>query len=817
MSLRTVPGARKRCYSRCVDRLRFLGRGLLVASGLVVLGAACGFGVDTDGLFGGASSGASGDGGPLDGDTADGAIPKVQVLQIGVGDEFACGRRADGTVMCWGAKDDGRLGDGKDKTSSQPVLVKDMNDATDLSVGDDHACVVRKTGEVYCWGQNDKRQLGDGTTSDAVTPRPVVMLGDATQVAAGGEFSCALKKDATVVCWGENGDGQLGDNTTNDRSNPMPVMGVVDATQVTASFATACALVKSGDVYCWGDNDQGTVGNNALPTDQKTAVKIDGLSGVVALGHGATANHFCAVLGTGGAKCWGEAESGRIGHGKSEDYVKVPTAVTGLNDAAKITMGDSFTCALRKTGGLSCWGNNSWHQLGIGDMTNDGTSSPVSLDTLSSGIDQVAAGGDFACALHTGGDHISCWGSNRDGTLGRNTRLQFDTPLVVNGVNATAIGAGREHVCVVTNGGGMSCWGMNNTRQQSETTYEAKGSPTTLGAVSGAERVYGGEIHTCALFGTDAKCWGHASNGEIGDGKPLTYIQPDPQPFAAGGPVNDLALGYLFTCAALASGQVVCAGYNDDGRLGSSGPNTSSPRPVLVPNPAATDAGVDSGDPDAGDGGDAGVTPPPPSMVPLANVTGIGSGRLHVCAIHDGGKVSCWGTAYSGRLGVNTSDPQVVPVNVDMLPPATQITGGYDHTCALLNDGSIRCWGANGYGQVSGGGGDGAQLRTPNLAGKMAKQIAAGGNHTCALFTDGTVACWGRGQEGQLGNGGRSDVTQPTPVKDLTGVKAIAANAEFTCAIKDDGSTLCWGTDRVGELGDGVLLISGTPAAVYGY
>jgi alpha-tubulin suppressor-like RCC1 family protein len=798
-------------------RLGFLrARNVVALSAIAGFVAACGFGVDLDGIFGGGGVGPGGDGsvdGSLDGPATDATIPKVQVVQIGVADEFACGRRVDGTVMCWGRGHEGRLGDNLERGSSQPVLVKDLDDATDLSVGDDHACAVKKDGTVVCWGENDARQLGDGSQTNALVPRQVVNLSGVAKVAAGGEHTCALKTDGTVQCWGDNNSGELGDNTTAFHATPAAVPGLADVTQIEVVHEATCALVKSGDVYCWGDNSEGLSGLGTSGATSNTLVptKVPDLSGVAYLGHGASAWHFCAVLTSGAARCWGDANSGQIGNAMGGEMQSKPTAVVGLTDAAKITMGASFTCALRKTGEVSCWGTNGWGQLGQGNTNPPGgTNVPVPVAGLT-GIEQVEGGLDFACALHTGGERISCWGSNRWGSLGRNTRLVSDIPLEVKGVTgASKVGLGRSHSCVTTAGGEIWCWGFNNLRQQAASTFSITGTPTKITAVGGAQKVIGGEVHTCGLFGTEVKCWGHNSEGALGIGN-TNYLVTDPTTFIAGGPATDVNAGYHFTCVLLANKEVACAGYNDDGRIGSAGGNASTPRIVQVPNPAAVDGGVDAGD----DGGDAG--PAPPATIAFGDVDRIGVGRIHSCAVHGGGKVSCWGSPWDGRLGVNTGTARTNPIQVNLMATATDVVAGFDHTCAIISDGSVRCWGANYAGQLSGGGENGATLRTPNLNGKTAKAITAGGSHTCVILNDDTASCWGRGREGQLGNGVRVDANQPAPVAGLTGVVSIDAEEDRTCAVTNDGKVFCWGDNSAGALGDGTVMQTGVPEAVYGY
>lgn len=772
--------------------------GVAVAGALLATIEACGFGVDLDGLFGGPRGApeTSVEGGIEAGDVPEAGIPAVPVVQLGVGDGFGCARRSDGSVMCWGYGEDGRLGDGKSTSSSSPVLVRDVNDATDLSVGDGHACAVRADKTVVCWGSNGARQLGDGTNENAALPRAVVQLTDVVEVRAAGRSTCARRGDGSVHCWGRNRDGQLGDTTTDDRSQPAPVVGVADAIGLGGAYDTNCAVVKSGEVFCWGDNDEGQVGSGTAGTDVTTPAKVTDLTGVSALSHGSTSSHVCAVLANGSARCWGWGSPGTLGNAKFDSINVTPVAVAAINDAGELAAGRDFTCARRKDGRVSCWGGNAWRQLALGDTNPiDGTGTPLPVDVLS-GVERLAAGNDFACAVYAKGEKVSCWGANRYHALGRGTLLSSDVPLKVLNVTATSLGLARDHTCITGADGAISCWGMNNYRQQATNAFQATGTPVKVAAITGAQRITGGDIHTCAVFGSEIKCWGHNDRGALGNGR-MRYIEADPVVFAAG-PATDVSAGYHFTCVLLDSKEVTCAGMNEgQGRIGR--PGADSPDPAVV---QVTSSAPDGGASTSG---------------PLSEVTRLSVGRLHTCVVHGGGKVSCWGSSWDGALGV-PGDSRPEPIQVTLPAPAVDVAAGSGtHTCAVLDDGSVRCWGANYHGQTSGSGGSGIQLRTPNLGGKSARSVVAGDDHTCALFTDGTVGCWGRGKQGQLGNGARADATQPVAVKDLSNVKAVGADANRTCAIASDDSVFCWGDNELGQLGDGVVMHTGVPAAVVGY
>src|SRR5688572_7054663 len=83
------------------------------------------------------------------------------VKRIAPGHTHACALIDDGTVRCWGANDDGRLGDGtKDRRATPGPGLVGVADVVQLATGTDHSCAVTENGSVWCWGSNDHGQLG---------------------------------------------------------------------------------------------------------------------------------------------------------------------------------------------------------------------------------------------------------------------------------------------------------------------------------------------------------------------------------------------------------------------------------------------------------------------------------------------------------------------------------------------------------------------------------------------------------------------------------------------------------------------------------
>jgi alpha-tubulin suppressor-like RCC1 family protein len=206
----------------------------------------------------------------------------VQGLQaakaVSAADSSTCALMAGGSVQCWGANSDGELGDGPTSeaggygtqlvASSTPVTVKNLNNADALSVGGYDSCSLLRSGTVDCWGADQEGELGNGTTGvTSITtawsmPTPVKGLTGAKAISTGENGSCALLSRGSVDCWGANQVGELGIGKLSMYSDtPVPVKGISTARAISTGSEEACAILANHTLKCWGAGGGGTLGD----------------------------------------------------------------------------------------------------------------------------------------------------------------------------------------------------------------------------------------------------------------------------------------------------------------------------------------------------------------------------------------------------------------------------------------------------------------------------------------------------------------------------------------------------------------------------
>ena len=590
-------------------------------------------------------------------------------------------------------------------------------------------------------------------------------------------------------------------------------------------------------------------------------------------------------------RCSGNDWFGQLGQGTDWPASFPSPALASISALSGVELkrvsGTEHTCVLMEIAGppvsqeVYCWGANSLGQLGV--MTGTQINNPLltlDSDTLGASISDIVAGDEFTCALKSTGN-VYCWGRSDSGQLGNDSyELIYNNatvPVLVKGVNPTtnpfltgvsAISAGGSHACAAgatipdntgTPAPRVVCWGLNSHGQLGVPPEAVSGgiaksaTPVVVSGLAGAQELDSGDAFTCAHYTESSYvyCWGQNESGQLGVDPTTSTALYSPSTILFPGPISKVSAGANFLCGlASDNNQVYCLGNNEFGQLGNTTySNTFDPTPVVKTIASSTT---------------------PTLAVDIA------SGSHHSCALEsDQQTIRCWGRGQRGQLGRNSNfittsitaevasipslggtifsgthrlnlfrssslarkadgttygwganfyngplaprppsqdditlvtaiDAPLIGATID---PFIQVVAGNFFACSLTQSGQVQCWGTNDFGQL--GANSPSDSSTPlQVFASGVKQISASAENACAVLdttsstNPGTVSCWGRNTHWNLGNTSYNPINSPAwgsplevleSVTPINSVLAVSVGRDGACAVKNTGELYCWG------------------------
>jgi alpha-tubulin suppressor-like RCC1 family protein len=316
------------------------------------------------------------------GGTEPSAVP-VEVLEleraesIVAGDDFVC-VRAEPSTTCWGANELGQLGRATPAFSAIPLATEVGN--MELFAG--RATVCGGTGGfLLCWGGAlgiPLEPLPDLCSGVPCSFRPIEQPTLRNVRAIADEGHVCVVRDERVDCASSNTFGEVGDGTREPRTELTPVAGLALGWEVATTSRGSCAIdavaVFEGEsmstLHCWGADDLGQVGDGGMATercegDVPCALAPFAIASVTQpIQLVGTVDTYCVRELAGRVLCWGSDEAGRLGDGVGapdrcgdRPCARTPTPVRGLSDTVDLDARDGTFCAVRRSGGVVCWGS----------------------------------------------------------------------------------------------------------------------------------------------------------------------------------------------------------------------------------------------------------------------------------------------------------------------------------------------------------------------------------------------------------------------------------------------------------------------------
>jgi hypothetical protein len=358
---------------------------------LLAAGCSCKSGASTDGGL------AAFDAGTLDFDLSEGPVIEPptgttptpvkygttsKVIQMAAGEGHFCSVHEDGTVFCWGENTFGQLGDGTFQHRYRPVQVVGVEGAVQVDASLGQSCARLGNGTVKCWGTNALPKLGVGTARPLPTATAVAGISDAVKVIVGERSSCAIRADRSLWCWkpGEAPAATLQDVVDYDLDvtgcAAFGDAGVTCGTQAVSLPARAVEVFVTHDAWCFRLETEviRCTGNTVRTGHELAFVENWGsYAGVKSFALGFAGP--CGVLADGSARCH---------HGNTVLYqttrcappdgqwpsgtVNLTTPVLAAGAIAEIDSSWGDVCFRLQAGGVECFGDNSYGE--VGDGTN---------------------------------------------------------------------------------------------------------------------------------------------------------------------------------------------------------------------------------------------------------------------------------------------------------------------------------------------------------------------------------------------------------------------------------------------------------------
>jgi len=709
-----------------------------------------------------------------------------------------------------------------------------------IFTGNSGGQAITNTAQLYVWGLNGKGQLGQ---NDVVSrSSPVQIPGSFSYVSgdramrgfyATSHGSLMLKATNNEIYF--VGDNTYGTGATGElvhRSQPVLISskGAEEfknfyMTRVGTHFTTS-----ANQIFATGYNDKGVLGTNTIdyyrepqpfPNQYDEQWNSDYIPPSYYL-------HRLAFDTSNNLYMWGDSENNHAYSVFMQDhwYDKYPLHNPGPGHDNKY--GDIATSRYRSSpvqvvgtnlNSFTQLGSDSWIQVSANENTSAAIKSDFSLYVAGDmrrhqkGFDpssntslfeftEVPAYEPHSWTQIDLGDHhtlaldndskLYAWGRNDFGQLGDGTKIDKDSPVLIDSGSWSKVSAGYNHSLAIKNDGKMYAWGSSGYGEVANSSVKiidvARGGCQRTGAHTLQE--FGGYVKSDGTLFT----YGGNQYGQLGLGDKIHRSSPTQVMTNAGSWVQ------------IEAGATVFFGRTNDNKLWAWGDSrygglgtlqglstTEKSRPIQI------------------DGHNE------HNNQAIRSWSQVGLGYGYVSAGISNNNLYAWGYGSDGTGATGNIDSRAhksSPVQIGLFQKGnwTKTLTGYRFGVALTSNGTIHTFGLNNYGQL--GLNDVLSRSQPIQVGEANtwSDFAVGGYHCVARKKDGTLWSWGRNDSGEIGD--NTVVDRSSPVQISGSWNQVFAGANRTYAKNTSNNLFAWGGAPQGQLGDNTVVSKSSPVQI---